>query len=83
MFWPTDDAIRSLPRDMINKLQDPLRVLDLIHFVQYHVVVHIQVRVEKNDFFTFKFSRLHCLFYNTSCGSGTLKHEDFLHLYVT
>ena len=44
MFWPTDDAIKSLPVDFQNKLRDPLKVLELLHFVQYHVVVHIQVR---------------------------------------
>ena len=44
MFWPTDDAINSLPGDFQNKLRDPLKVLELIHFIQYHVVAHIQVR---------------------------------------
>ena len=44
MFWPTDYAINNLPVDFQNKLRDPQRVLELIHFIQYHVVAHIQVR---------------------------------------
>ena len=44
MFWPTDYAINNLPVDFQNKLRDPQRVLELILFIQYHVVAHIQVR---------------------------------------
>lgn len=42
MFWPTDYAINNLPVDFQNKLRDPQGVLELIHFIQYHVVAHIQ-----------------------------------------
>ena len=47
MFWPTDDAIRSLPQDLKNRLLDPLHVGDLIRFIQYHVVTQIQVSVQR------------------------------------
>ena len=43
MFWPTDDAISAMPQDLLTKLRDPAHLLDLIHFVQYHVVTNTQV----------------------------------------
>lgn len=57
MFWPTDDAIRGLPQDLMNRLLDPVHVGDLIRFIRYHVVTQIQVSdqrkkvAEKNVFF--------------------------------
>ena len=45
MFWPTDDAIRALPRDLMTRVLDPVHVGDLIRFIQYHVVTQIQVSV--------------------------------------
>ena len=47
MFWPTDDAIRGLPKDLTNQLLDPGHVGDLIRFVRYHVVPQIQVSVQR------------------------------------
>ena len=46
MFWPTDDAIRGLPQELMNRLLDPVHVGDLIRFIQYHVVTQIQVSVQ-------------------------------------
>ena len=46
MFWPTDDAIGGLPQDLMKRLLDPVRVGDLIRFIQYHVVTQIQVSVQ-------------------------------------
>ena len=56
MFWPTDDAIRGLPKDLMNQLLDPVHVGDLIRFIRYHVVPQIQVsfnvrKVQKNRVF--------------------------------
>lgn len=48
MFWPTDDAIKGLPQDLMNRLLDPVNVLDLIRFIQYHVVTQVQVSVRRN-----------------------------------
>lgn len=47
MFWPTDDAIRGLPKDLMNQLLDPVHVGDLIRFIRYHVVPQIQVSVHR------------------------------------
>ena len=43
MFWPTDDAIRALPNNISAKLHADSHLSELIQFVQYHVVVNIQV----------------------------------------
>ena len=43
MFWPTDDAIKGLPRDLMARLTNPSHVGDLIRFIEYHVVTQIQV----------------------------------------
>ena len=56
MFWPTDDAIRGLPKDLMNQLLDPVHVGDLIRFIRYHVVPQFQVsfnvrKVQKNRVF--------------------------------
>ena len=49
MFWPTDNAVKSLPSNIVNKLTNPAHVLDLIHFVQYHVVRHVQVSINSYE----------------------------------
>ncbi|KAJ7377675.1 Stabilin-2 [Desmophyllum pertusum] len=50
MFWPTDVAIRSLPRALMLQLINPARVVDLIRFIQYHVVTQIQSDLSAQSF---------------------------------
>lgn len=71
MFWPTDDAVNSLPGDFQNKLRDPLKVLELIHFIQYHVVAHIQVRA-RGIFLCFIVNVVPC---NTMFGRSPKTHH--------
>ncbi|XP_067024545.1 stabilin-2-like [Acropora muricata] len=50
LFWPTNNAIKKLPTDLLAKLRDPTHSSELIQFVQYHVVIQVQADFSSKSF---------------------------------